>query len=266
MAKVKDKTREILNIPANQISSPKNRARITFNKEKLEELKISINENGLIHPIRVKTIRGGFEVIAGERRFLAMTQLGWNKIPVEIFKGTMIENEMIKVHENLKRDDLSDIEEAHFIKRLLKLTKEKPRQIAKRIGKSESYVQQKLKILEYPDYLYNAVCEKLISFSSARELIRITDEIVLREYVGFAINSGITPAIAKQWADEYLQRMAIKNMDEDEARESLPDGNIEEPRFLCQSCGQAKKASETMLYRLCVDIESCEKHKEANTK
>lgn len=257
MSKTKAKTRQILDIKLNIISIPKHRARLNFDKSKIKELMLSIENHGIIHPIVVKGIKGGYEIVAGDRRFTACKNLKLETIPAEIFDGNELDSELIKLHENMIRDDLDDIEEARFLQRLLKLTQKDTKYIAKIIGKSEAFVKQKIAILQYPDYLYNAIAEHIVTFSAARELIRITDEVTLREYVGFAINSGITPAIAKKWADEWILREELAGISVEAAEKKTEAGLIEEPLFLCQYCGQAKKVSETRLVRICSDAETC---------
>jgi len=260
MKKSKTKERQIFNLKLSLITIPKHRARINFSKEKIKELMISIEQHGIIHPIIVKGIKGGYEIVAGDRRFTACKNLKLATIPAEIFDGTELDNELIKLHENMMRDDLDDIEEANFLRRLMKLTKKDTKYIASIIGKSNAFVQQKIAILNYPDYLYNAIAEHIVTFSAARELIRITDQVTLREYVGFAINSGITPAIAKKWADEWLLREELAGISVEAAEKKTEAGLIEEPLFLCQYCGQAKKVSETRLVRICNDSVQCENY------
>jgi len=251
------KNREIRKIKLSQISIPDFRARQSFSEEKMAELMESITKQGLIHPVIVKTIQGGYEIIAGDRRFLAHRNLKLKYIDAEVIECTPVEGELIKLSENLQRDDLSDIEEAAFLRKLFHITKKSEKEIAKLIGRSPSFVRQKMAILDYPDYLYNAVAQKYISFSSARELVRITDVQTLREYVSFAVNSGITPAIAKKWADEWCLREDFQAVTEkqDDALAELP--TVEEPLFLCQICQQAKKAVETRLVRVCINTVTC---------
>lgn len=251
MEKTKIQERIIVNIEISKIKSPKYRGRINFDKEKIEELKDSITKFGLIHPIKVKTVKGGFEIVAGERRFLAHKELKLKKISCEIISEKEIDLEMIKLHENTKREDLSDIEEAYFLDKIKNMTKKRVRDIAKLVGKSESYVTQKLMILKYPDYLFNAISEGLITFSAARELARITDPIILNDYTKHAITSGITPRIAKQWADDWIAMQETNN-------ESVEGKNIQgynetkqEIKFPCMICGEHYFVNETSMIRIC---------------
>lgn len=249
--------RNIINMEMGKIREPKERARINFDPEKMEELAQSMNEVGLIHPIIIKSVRGGYEIVAGERRFLAAKVLKWKTIPVEIVKKTKKDSEVIKIHENLKRADLTDIEEARYIEKLKKVLGVKDEKAAEILGRSISYIKQKLNILKYPDYLYNAIEQKLITFSSARELVRITDEVVLRDYVRHAIYSGITPSLAANWARDWLEQQKYLGLSDEEKRDASEIKAGEVPRFPCSICGSLKTIEESRLVRICTDEEKC---------
>jgi ParB family chromosome partitioning protein len=152
----------------------------------------------------------------------------------------------------LKRKDLSDIEEAQSIIRLKELLKVSENKLAERLGKSVSYIKQKMQIMNYPQKLLNALSEQLITFSAARELVKITDENVLNEYVGHAVRSGITPAIAKQWADDWLQSKRPIKEEYEEAESGGGEHNFEEVLMPCHFCSKPVKASESRMIRACV--------------
>lgn len=249
----KNQDLQVINIELKRIKPPEYRARFNFSKEALQELMDSIKLNGLINAITVKKVGRKYEIVAGERRFLAFKKLGRKTIPAFIRDGSVADMEVIKFDENMKRDDLTDLEEANSLnalKNILKLTDAK---LAVRVGKSAAYVKQKLAILKYPERLLNALNEGLISFSSARELVRITDERILDEYVGHAVRSGITPSIAKDWADDWLHAQKPQAPEPEEA----PDNNTtyapEEPLLPCHVCGEPKKVIDSRMVRICND-------------
>lgn len=242
----------ITKILLKDIKSPEFRARHQFEKEELEELAVSIKDNGLINPITVKKNGRKYEIVAGERRFLAHKKLGRKEIECIIREGASDKMEVMKFDENLKRVDLTDIEESQSLIRLKELLKCTEVALAKRIGKSVSYVKQKLLIMSYPQKLLNALSEQLITFSAARELVKITDENVLNEYVGHAVRSGITPSIAKQWADDWLQSKRPVKIEEEEIRDENGSVHFEEVSMPCNFCNKPVKASESRMIRACV--------------
>jgi len=233
------------------IKEPEYVARTKMDKDALEELTEDIRQNGLINPITLKREKKHFEVVAGHRRFTALKRLKWTTVDAMVIKGTPLEMELVKLSENLKRDDLSDLEEALFYQRLKELGVKTNKMIGKKAGKSESYITQKLAILKYPDCLYQAIAEKKISFSAARELVRITDVIVLRDYVGHAVESGCTPAVAKQWADDWIK---MQKYNKGEANAAGDNDNLAEPERVkvpCFVCGRHYLVENTIMIRVC---------------
>lgn len=239
-------------IAIEKIREPNYRARQKFSAEELDELAESIRKNGLINAITVKPSRGGYEIVAGERRFLAHKKLKLKEIRATIVSGTLIEMELLKLDENIKRSDLTDIEEAYSYKQLRDKFKMSVKDIAKKASKSESYIIQKLKILTYQDCLLNAVVEGLITFSASRELARITDPIMLKEYVWYATRNGITPAVAKQWADDW--EVENKKKPAEEKREQINKG-VELPKFPCFCCKKDYEIEKTVMIRVCIECE-----------
>ena len=234
-----------------QIREPKYVAREKIDKEEFDELIESIAKHGLIHAIRVKSVKGGYEVVAGHRRFLAHKKLGKKEIRCEIVNTNELESEIVKLHENKRRSELSDIEEARAFEHLKKMSGKSNKQIGKEASVSEAYVTQKLAILKYPDFLFNAISTKQITFSAARELIRITDKKVLEDYVDHACRSGITPKIAKQWADDFLNMQKLNRTEAEEAAEESPTQTVDTIKLPCTICGKYYKVENTVMIRVC---------------
>jgi ParB/RepB/Spo0J family partition protein len=234
-----------------QIKEPHFVARTKMDKDALEELTEDIRLNGLINLITLKKSGKMYEVVAGHRRFTAIKRLKWQRVDAMVIKGTDLEAELIKLSENLKRDDLTDIEEALFYKKLQELGLKTHKMIAKKAGKSESYVTQKLSILKYPDCLYQAIAEKKISFSAARELVRITDPIVLRDYVGHAVESGCTPAVAKKWADDWIKMQKYNKGEANAAGDNEDAVEPDRVKVPCFVCGRHFLVENTIMIRVC---------------
>ena len=251
MAKQKEKAVLTNMVPIANIRDPKFVARDKFDKEALQELMDSIEQHGLIHAIRVKTVRGGYEVVAGHRRFLAHKKLKMKEIRAEIVDASEVENEIVKLHENKKREELSDVDEARSFEHLKKISGKTNKQIAKEANVSEGYVTQKLAILKYPDFLFNAIQTGQITFSAARELIRITDKKVLEDYVDHACRSGITPKVAKQWAEDWFNMQKLNRGEIDEAIASNPGQTMDTIKLPCTICGRYFKPENTVMIRVC---------------
>ena len=148
--------------------------RKVFNKESLEELTNSIKERGVIQPIIVrkdKNLVGKFEIIAGERRWLASQNAGLHEIPVVILDVNDEKSLEFAIIENIQRQDLNAIEEAKGYQRLIDEFSYNQEKLAKFIGKSRSYIANSLRLLDLPKEVISYVESEKISAGHARSLI-----------------------------------------------------------------------------------------------
>ena len=162
-----------------------------FNETKLEELANSIKKNGVIQPIAVrpkKSEPGKYEIIAGERRWLAAQKAGLHEIPVSILDLTDVESLEVAIVENVQRDDLNPIEEARGYKRLFQEFKHDHESISKLMSKSRSHISNTLRLLTLPKDIISMLEEGTLTSGQARPLIglsnasSIAEEIVSRNY------------------------------------------------------------------------------------
>ena len=148
--------------------------RKVFNKESLEELTNSIKERGVIQPIIVrkdKSLVGKFEIIAGERRWLASQNAGLHEIPVVILDVDDEKTLEFAIVENVQRQDLNAIEEAQGYQRLIDEFSYNQEKLAKFIGKSRSYIANSLRLLGLPNEVISYVESEKITAGHARSLI-----------------------------------------------------------------------------------------------
>ena len=165
--------------------------RETFNKTKLEELANSIKKNGIIQPIAVrpnKSEAGKYEIVAGERRWLAAQKAGLHDIPVTVLDLTDVESLEVAIVENIQRDDLNPIEEARGYKRLSEEFNYDHEHISKLMSKSRSHVSNTLRLLTLPEDIISMLEEGSLTSGQARPLIglinasEIAEEIVAKNY------------------------------------------------------------------------------------
>jgi len=143
----------------------------------IDELANSITEKGLLQPIVVRPIEGGFEVVAGNRRFAACKSLGMRKIPCHVVELDDREAYETSLIENVQHKTLNPLEEAHAFKRYVDgFGYGGESELARRIGKSPQYVSQRIRILSLPDEVLNKVSRRLVSLSQAVELIGLGEE------------------------------------------------------------------------------------------
>ena len=162
-----------------------------FSEEKLEELAKSIKKNGIIQPIAVrpnKTENGKYEIVAGERRWIAAQRAGLHEIPVRILELSDVESLEVAIVENIQRDDLNPIEEARGYKRLNEEFKYDHVSISKLMSKSRSHVSNTLRLLTLPKDVIGMLEEGTLTSGQARPLIglgnasSIAEEIVSKNY------------------------------------------------------------------------------------
>jgi ParB family chromosome partitioning protein len=165
--------------------------RQNFREEKLEELANSIRKNGIIQPIAVRPSKsedGKYEIVAGERRWLAAQRAGLHEIPITILNLSDVESLEVAIVENIQRDDLNPIEEAKGYKRLSEEFKYDHESISKLMSKSRSHISNTLRLLTLPADVIAMLEEGTLSSGQARPLIglsnasTIAEEIVSKNY------------------------------------------------------------------------------------
>ena len=165
--------------------------RQNFKEEKLEELANSIRKNGIIQPIAVrhsKSSSGKYEIVAGERRWLAAQKAGLHNIPVTVLELSDVESLEVAIVENIQRDDLNPIEEARGYKRLNEEFNYDHESISKLMSKSRSHISNTMRLLTLPKDVIAMLEEGSLSSGQARPLIGISnassiaEEIVSKNY------------------------------------------------------------------------------------
>ena len=165
--------------------------RETFNEFKLDELANSIKKNGIIQPIAVRPKKleaGKYEIVAGERRWLAAQKAGLHDIPVNILDLSDVESLEVAIVENIQRDDLNPIEEAKGYKRLSDEFNYDHENISKLMSKSRSHVSNTLRLLTLPNDIIGMLEEGTLTSGQARPLIglanasQIAEEVVAKNY------------------------------------------------------------------------------------
>jgi ParB family chromosome partitioning protein len=247
------------NIDLNKVISPGQSMRINTKESNIDDLARSISKVGLINPITVIPKGKYFEVVAGFRRFLAIKSLNWTSVPCIVIEEN---NELavgVMTAENYEREDVNTFDEAVYLKKLLDITQLSQKKLARVINRSESYVSERIAILDYPEELRDAVANGKLSFSVARELNKIEDEADKAMYVRYAIQNGCTPDIARRWRQELDSRKAItsqeigKNAVENYSKET----NKTTVMILCKICNENTDVNELVtmyVCKRCVDV------------
>lgn len=169
---------EVIEIELDKIQPNRFQPRTIFNEEKILELAQTIHTHGMIQPIIVRKLEEeeGYELIAGERRWRAVASLEWEHIPAIVREMSDTETASVALIENLQREELTVIEEAKAYAQLIEMHSLTQEALAQRLGKNQSTIANKLRLLKLPEAIQEALLEKAITERHARALIKLKDE------------------------------------------------------------------------------------------
>ena len=169
-----DAKEEIVQLYLEDIIPNRYQPRVVFDEKALKELAISIKEHGVIEPIIVRPVKNGkYEIIAGERRCKASALAGKTKIPAIIRDLDDKESSKVALIENLQRKNLNPIEEARTYQKILEIDQMTQEELAKTMGKSQSAVANKIRLLTLPEEIQDALLKEKISERHARSLLTV---------------------------------------------------------------------------------------------
>jgi ParB/RepB/Spo0J family partition protein len=192
-------TSNMQSIPLRLIDPPARSMRLDIDQERLQHLVDSINQIGLINPLLVKRVGKRYEIVAGHRRWLALKQLRKQRVNCVVFGGDTVEAEAAKLHENINRSDVDAVSEGYYLQGLMDEHKLDQRSLAKAIGRSPSYVSDRVRLLQAPAHLRHAVQTGTLTLSTARELLRIEDVPTREQMIDQAVAFPINDTTARQW-------------------------------------------------------------------
>ena len=166
---------EVKYIPLTQILSNPYQPRTVFDQESLNELAASIHENGIIQPIVIRQKEDNlYEIIAGERRFKALQQLQWYAAPCIIMDADEQQMAQLALIENVQRDNLTPVEEANAYKEILRMTQMTQEELAAKVGKTQSSVANKIRLLNLNEEVQEALNQKVITERHGRAMLKLT--------------------------------------------------------------------------------------------
>lgn len=172
----KASTDEVKNVPVHEIVPSPYQPRTLFDDERIEELCQTIKTHGVIQPIVVRMRNNAFELIAGERRLRAVKKLGFETIPAIIRDFNDSQAASIALIENLQREGLTAIEEAVAYQQLIDLHSLTQESLAQRLGKSQSTIANKIRLLQLSEPVKQALIERKVTERHARALLSLDQE------------------------------------------------------------------------------------------
>ena len=180
-------------LPINEIIPNRDQPRKTFDEAAIEELAQSIKQHGVLQPLLVRPIpSGGYQLVAGERRWRACRIAGLNKVPVVIKELTDTETMEIAIIENLQREDLNPIEEAEGLQALIDKCGYTQEEVAVSVGKSRPAIANSLRLLRLPQEVRDMTKNGDISAGHARALLAFDNEAMMLEAAKNSVSNKMT--------------------------------------------------------------------------
>lgn len=249
-------------IPVESIRPNQFQPRKIFNDEKLQELSRTIEEHGLIQPIILrKAEEDRYEIIAGERRFRAVQLLEWKEVSAIVTEMTDKETASVALIENLQREELTSIEEAQAYRELMHMNKITQETLAGRIGKSQSFVANKLRLLKLSEPVKNALLQNEITERHGRSLLALDTEKQL-EYLNRIREEKLTVKEVEQSIKKETEELS-KEVPKKSKRKlvskdvRLAINTIKKTVSIVKETGMKIKATEEHLddvYRITIEI------------
>ena len=217
--------REINNISVDKIFPNTYQPRRFFNEEALEELSQSIKEHGIIQPITVRKRGESFELVAGERRWRAARMAELKVVPCNIIEITDTESAEIALLENLQREDLNFIEEAEAYYNLINDHRFTQDELAKRMGKKQSTIANKLRILKLSPRVRESCLENKLTERHARALLSLPNEELQLKVLDKVIKNSLNVKSTEELINKELLKIAgeeLNNKDKKKVKSVFP--------------------------------------------
>ena len=205
------RTCKIVEIENNDILPNRFQPRKYFDEEEILELSESIKEHGVLSPIIVRKLGDKFELVAGERRYKANILAGNDMIPAIIMDVNDKESSEIAIVENIQRKDLNPVEEAISYKRTLDIGYMTQEQLAQKMGKSQSYIANKIRLLKLSDAVQDSLMKKQISERHARSLLKLESQTKQNELLKRIIDERLTVRKTDEEIDKMNNNMNSMN-------------------------------------------------------
>jgi len=233
------------------IDRPEESSRLEIDEEAIEELARNIQARGLINPITVNEKGERFEIIAGDRRFLAHRRLNLAKIMAKIVTVDKKEVLLLRGTENLHRTNLTPLEEGRIYKGLIENLKMSITDIAKETGRSAGVIKRRLDVVRMPESFQKALHKRLISLTVAEELWSWPDPGHREYLLEMACEHGVTKEVARMWVNDF-KRSQRSNAGASDG------GGLEESVFetapvyrACDLCREATDITKAKDLRIC---------------
>lgn len=232
------------------IIEPSIQVRESIGNDGVAELAESIKEIGLINAIQVKKVNSKYEIIAGQRRYLAHKYLEKDEIECRVINKSEEENEEIKLSENIIREDLNPIDLAKGLMLLENRFNITEARIAKKLGKSEMWVRNKIRLMRLPGDIIDAIKERLVNEKVGVELGKIEEREERKRLLMFAVANGATWKVVNDWVNNYKINRGIEYQIKDKEVSEAEISHRPVTKVKCMLCKGESDITE-MRYEPC---------------
>ncbi len=216
----------LLHVNVEEVFPNPRQPRRSFSDEALEGLAVSIREKGVLQPIIVQRVPGGYELVAGERRLRASRLAGLKKVPVLVRQAEGDEKLEIALIENIQRENLNPVEEALAYRDLQKSQGYTQEKLAEKVGKDRATVSNSLRLLTLPGFVREELTRGTLSAGHARALLQLKDEGPIRKLLGRILATGMSVRDAEKAAAKSRTKPPASRV-----RTSSPDTRALEKRL-----------------------------------
>ncbi len=231
---------ELLDI--NKIDTNPYQPRKEFNEDKINELAQSIKTYGLLQPVIVRPREDMYELVVGERRLMACRLLGWESIRAVVQKLNDNAVATIALIENLQREDLSFIEEAQGYEKLINEFKLTQEVLAQRLGKSQSTIANKMRLLRLPDEVIKWIKDSEVTERHARTLLKLEDENDQLYVIKEVANKGLNVKQTEEMVEKLLNKDGNEN---GRKKRSSPKAVVRDMRIFLNTIREALQTIES---------------------
>ena len=205
---LKDK-RQVMALPVASIQPNPNQPRSIFSQAELQELSDSIAQLGILQPLTVRRVGENWELISGERRLRAAQMAGLTTVPCLVVHTDAQTSSLLALVENIQRRDLDVWEEAIALRRLITIYHLSQDEVARRVGKSQSAVANKLRLLKLPPDVIDMLRQAQLTERHARALLKLEDGDSQRKAVQYMIHHNLTVAQSEAYIAKLCQPQEV---------------------------------------------------------
>lgn len=242
--------KKIIYVNPKELREPKFKIREKIDEKSLNELAKNIEQLGLIHLPIVRKVNGYYEIVTGYRRIQAAIKAGLSKIKVEVKNISDKEALLLQLAENLHREEMDPISIAKTMQKMVEYGYKK-KDIAKKIGKDQSYISHMLSLLKLPHYIQEALLNKKIEAGHAlelRKLIRVKKNKEAYELLEKIIKEGLSVRQTRECVKDVLRGYSIEEAVAELMEEPL---NHKKSVQTCEICGKEKPAAYMDWIKVC---------------